>query len=386
MSPPATACFKLERDIRQLYIKSELLPGSIAPDEAAARIARDAAMLPDVRKRIGGWLEQREYDLSVAQWIRRNSAMFAVLGAGVTMASGGPSWAELVVWLLEIAVERGNEIRVMEETERGAKARVDRVERLGATEEHQAKQILARIKDGSADNELLMQGAQICADLFKESLFQKVTARLYPGRKAAPSSIHRSVASLAHWQKVPGLGAAAGWAAIISYNFDCLMTDALESERVPYTLRFMRDRKIERHELRGDPSPDLSLPVIHLHGFTPHRPFFNLRGINFVFSTRQFEEMYKAEEETVASFALHNYISHPAYVGLYLGCSFTDEAMNSHLRHGSQRFPGRVHYALLRLPKADSVEQETARYFAMGVRPIWFADFPEIPGLIARLA
>jgi hypothetical protein len=372
---------------------AELMPGRIAPDDAAARIARIAEVLPAATERIGGWQEQLDYDLSVAQWIRRNGALFAVLGAGVTIDAGGPSWAELVKWLLEIALERGNEIRVYEATERGARARVDRVERLSVAEESQAKQILARIEDESADTELLMRGGQICADLFKESLFQKITALLYPGRNVKPSSIHRAIAALAHWQKVPGLGVTAGWASIISYNFDSLMTAALESERVPYTVRLMRNRQVHRFDLEGDPLPDRSLPVIHLHGYTPQRPFFDLRGINFVFSMRQFEEMYEDKEETIASYALHHYISHPAYVGLYVGCSFNDEAMNSHLRHAARRFPGRVHYALLRLPKEfreggdeGIVQRETSHYLTMGVRPIWFTDFDEIPGLIARLA
>ena len=390
---PPVACFQLERHIRQLYIMTSLQPGRIDPEHATARIQQLSAVLPALRSRIGGWLEQRAYDLSVLQWIRRNAALSVVLGAGVTIAAGGPSWPALVQKLLKHALSTGHETLVYERTEKGAKARVDHVERLGPVEAAEARALLAAIEAGSSDTELLMRGAQMCADLYGEHLFQRVTMALYPGGTRAPSAIHRSIAKLARAQTVPGLGATPGWVSIVNYNFDSLMNDALEAERVPYTVALMRNRKIYRATLKGDPNPDMSLPILHLHGFTPRQPFFDLRGVDFVFSTQQFKKLYEADEPTIIKHAINRFISHPAYVAVYVGCSFTDEAMNGALREASRRFPGRFHYALLQLPDRlrnvddpEHVDRVSSRYTGMGVRPVWFRDFDEIPGLIDRLA
>ena len=382
------ALHKIERHIRQLHVLSELQPGSIDRDRAARRIYQLSAVLPELRLQMGGWLEQRAHDLKMLQWIRSNSALSVVLGAGATIAAGGPSWPTLVKKLLLIAIDKGREIYAYDETSSGARARVDRVKRLTTTTENEARQILDQIKSGSTDTELLKRGAQICADLFEESLFQKITAILYPGARRDPSRIHRSLATLAANRH----GSRHGWVSIINYNFDSLMNEALAEQGVPYTCHFMANRKIERFGPRNHPNLDHNLAVIHLHGFTPRRAGFDISGIDFVFSTQQFDEIYNDEEPTIVDYAVNNYIRHPAYVALYVGCSFTDEAMNSVLRDAAERFPARPHYALVELPKEfrqgddpGILERETLRYMEMGVRAIWYSDHDEIPKLLDGL-
>ena len=81
------------------------------------------------------------------------------------------------------------------------------------------------------------------------------------------------------------------------------------------------------------------------------------------------------------------------HVALYIGCSFADEAMNQLLRDAFQQFPGRYHYALLKWPynrvgadpPREEIKVQSAKYLALGVRPVWFDDFSELPDLIARL-
>jgi hypothetical protein len=69
--------------------------------------------------------------------------------------------------------------------------------------------------------------------------------------------------------------------------------------------------------------------------------------------------------------------------------------MNNLLREAAEILPGRRHFALLQWPEknSDPLEatatqraQHEARYHSMGVQPIWFKDFPEIPALIRSLA
>jgi hypothetical protein len=86
-------------------------------------------------------------------------------------------------------------------------------------------------------------------------------------------------------------------------------------------------------------------------------------------------------------------LCNPAHVALYVGCSFMDQSMNGLLADAFSDCPGRYHYALLRWPhdrqgkEPDCIEiqREAARYLEFGVRPIWFDDFSELPGLIRQL-
>lgn len=88
------------------------------------------------------------------------------------------------------------------------------------------------------------------------------------------------------------------------------------------------------------------------------------------------------------------YLANPIHHGLYVGCSFQDESMNALLRDAASALPGRYHYGLLKWPgnspltksSPEEVVLESTRYVSMGVRPIWFDDFREIPDLIRRLA
>ena len=81
------------------------------------------------------------------------------------------------------------------------------------------------------------------------------------------------------------------------------------------------------------------------------------------------------------------------HIALYVGCSFADEAMNGLLRDAFAEYPGRYHYALLKWPRdrqgtepaASEIEAESAKYLEFGVRPVWFDDFNELPGLIRQV-
>jgi hypothetical protein len=87
------------------------------------------------------------------------------------------------------------------------------------------------------------------------------------------------------------------------------------------------------------------------------------------------------------------YLANPVHYALYIGCSFTDQAMNDLLRKAAARLPGRAHFALLKWPGAAKyaesslaeIEKHAERYVAFGVQPIWFDDFAEVPELVRAL-
>lgn len=393
--PPGVAHFEIATYINGLYrmTQNPFFQGrDVRPD-----VERVLPTVYAIRRRLG-W-RQRELDIGLMRWIRRASALSLVIGAGVTMAAGGPSWAELVRLLLKVALEKGHEITQMVPTPDSTpghetyKRQVIRVERFKPEAEEEARRVLALIEMQQADTEALMRGAQLCYDLFSQHLFTHITQILY-SRAPQPSPIHRAIAELAHAQHVPdrGPGLFPGWDSIISYNFDDLLGEALTEQQVPHAAWAMRGG-----EIVGDPDElakgsDWHQPIFHLHGYTPRRLFL-ITNVEFVFSTAQYFKVYGGQRSGIIDRALNQYLANPVHVSLYIGCSFSDEAMNDLLREATRRYPGRFHFALLRLPgvlrgqepTSDQLEAASARYHDMGVQPIWVHDYDEIPEIIRSL-
>jgi hypothetical protein len=393
--PPGITHFEIGTYINGLYRMTQM-PFSqdhdVRPD-----VERVLPTVRATRQRLG-W-RQRELDIGLMRWIRRASALSVVIGAGVTMAAGGPSWAELVRLLLKVALEKGHEITQMVPTPDSTpehatyERQVIRVERFKPEAGEEARRVLALIEAWQADTEALMRGAQLCYDLFGQHLFTHITQILY-SRALQTSPIHRAIAELAHAQHVPdrGPGLFPGWDSIISYNFDDLMGEALTEQQVPHAAWAMR-----RGEIVGDPDElakgsDWHQSIFHLHGYTPRRLFL-ITDVEFVFSTAQYFKVYGGQRSGIIDHALNQYLANPVHVSLYVGCSFSDEAMNDLLREAARRYPGRFHFALLRLPDvlrgqeptSDQLEDVSARYHDMGVQPIWVHDYDEIPEIIRSL-
>ena len=367
-------------------------------EQVNARINQLAPVLNFARSQMS-WGEQKYSDLALLQFIRINGGLAIALGAGSSIPAGAPNWSSLVKGLLSIALKDGHEVtvqdRIVEDSSVDIKRRVVKVERLTDQQVELAKKIVGQINDNSADSEILKEGAQLCADLFKESLFQHITSILY-ANTIGPGSIHEVVAKLAQPQKLPLHNVTApGWSGIINYNFDSLIIDALEKYGIPYVFYCMRNGKYEQYTLKGE-STNLMQKVIYLHGFTPRQSFFDIAGMEFVFSTRQYAEIY-GENETIIDFVKNNYLLNPLSIVIYVGCSFTDSEMNNLLKKAIERYPYRFHYALLKLPDEfiensylyDDENEEllklNEKYNRIGIQPIWISDYSEIPDLLLKL-
>ena len=245
-----------------------------------------------------------------------------------------------------------------------------------------------RAKGSSTHVETLMHGAQVCYDLCGQHLFRLLTKIIYT-RAKEPSEVHRAIAELAHAQD-PGL--FPGWDSIITYNIDALMSEALAEQKILYASWAMKG-----HKLRGDPDElaqksSWHEPVFHLHGFTPRR-LFMITNVRFVFSTSQYLTTYKGPRSRILEAVYDGFLANPWHIALYIGCSFADEAMNGLLREAFAEYPGRYHYALLKWPRdrkgkepdRSEIAAESAKYLEFGVRPVWFDEFAELPGLIRQL-
>jgi hypothetical protein len=412
--PPGISLVEMAGYVNGLYRRAELLPW-VAPDQdLRAQVARVTPLIDEVRSKLSG-KEQREIDLAFLGLVRRSSCLSAVVCAGVSKAAGGPLWGELVQQLLQIALEKGHEITKFVHVPDNPseppptnqpddmpkllrtgtyRRKVVRTERFSPEAEREARQVLAKIRTSNADTEDLMRGAQLCYDLWGQHLFTHVTGILY-GASPKPGPVHEAIAQLADAQFVPQRGPLPGWWRIITYNFDDLMGEALDARGVPRAAYAMRGG-----EIVGDPNeiaqndPTWCVPILHLHGYTPRRRS-RITHIRYVFSTAQYEVVYGGPRVGILKRAFDECLANPIHLALYVGCSFADPEMNNLLREAAEMLPGRRHFALLEWPEknSDPLEatasqraQHEARYHSMGVQPIWFKDFLEIPALIRSLA
>ncbi len=412
---PAAALLELETYINGIYRGSQLPLSRPLPD-IRFEVRRVLPFVDEIRVRLG-W-RVREFDLGLLRLIRRSSALSPVLGAGVSMGAGAPSWPALVRLMLEETLEKGMELHesvpaadnppqppiefLPDGTVRTGgtgtwrfEQCVSEVKRYTAEQEKIAREVLAKVNaQGSSTHvETLMHGAQVCYDLCGQHLFRLLTGLLYK-RAKEPSEAHRAIAELAHAQEVAprGPGLFSGWDAIITYNIDALMSEALAEQKIPHAAWAMKG-----DGLRGDPDElarrsQWHQPVFHLHGYTPRRLFL-ITDVRFVFSTSQYLTVYKGPRSRILETVYEGYLANPVHVALYIGCSFTDEAMNGLLREVFAEYPGRYHYALLKWPRdrqgkepsMEEMEAESSKYLEFGVRPVWFDNFQELPGLIRQL-
>lgn len=333
--------------------------------------------LRDLRRMHGA--QQRENDLRTLRLVRERAGLVVVIGAGVSMGAGLPGWPELVRAVLARALESA----AGDDARRG-----------------DVSSTLARLDAGDVEQALLLRGAELAQDVLGARFVDEVATALY-AKAPKPSPVHEAVAELA-FPMQPKLGALhgprgmrAGWDAIVTYNFDVLMDEALDAlgiARESYAMQHgvpwpFRPSGIERVP------PQMRTKVLHMHGRVP-RPPEPCDAPRLVFSAQQYRDAYDGARDLVLDSLVHRNLTVPGHYALYVGCSFQDEAMNSLLRDAWRERPGRSHSALLRWEGPGAVAESTAeeidaaseRFVAMGVQPIWFDRFDELPVLIRSLA
>lgn len=400
------------------------------PTSDVASVVR--RLLPAVelaRRRAGP--AQREIDLDLMRVIRKGGGLFCVVGAGVTVGAGGPSWPDLVQALLEIGLGQGFHIvetvppeklrftqvlkLAMESPRLEIKPEqigidVSKVEspvrtigyiRFSSEQAQEARAIVRAIEasrpPGSPeiDPEKLQRGAELCWQSAGQHLFAHVTQVIYD-KALSPGPTHRALAELADPQELLGSKGERrfGWSALVTYNFDDLMGLALDARKIPRAAYAIRAGKLvaDPNQLAKAEGQDKDhLRVLHLHGYSPMR-FFYITDVTFVLTTSQYEEAYFADQKPMLDAVLKQ-LANPWQYALYVGCSFIDEFMNRLLEDAHEHLPGREHWALLQwkgkrpyaAASGEEIERASARFVRMGVRPIWFDDFSEIPKLILAL-
>jgi len=360
-----------------------------APSNARLMGAQHVGRIRFVRSQLRSfhdWRERRRFDVEALQEFRRSKAVLPVLGAGTSMAAGCPGWGALVEQLLLTAVEPDRQRQVPVPRRSGGWYLVQsrRVFRFDSDGERRARDLVGKIREDPTDTELLVTAAQMCADLFKEHFFSYVTPLLYLNA-TDPGPIHLGLARLAARRGQSD----RGWAGIVTYNFDNLLGEALEQMDRPHSIMTVRNGQgvMTRHP------GGVGTEVIHVHGYAP-RELMRIEGIQYVFSAAQYEQLYGSKPSLLLN-TVRALLSKPDLVALFLGCSFIDDAMNRILREATQSREEVFHFALLQLPKQWREEEEVPerelavseeRYASIGVQPIWFRNFEEIPEIVESLS
>jgi len=356
----------------------------------AEPLLRGISRVRSVRRQIRSfydWSQRRKFDLETLKEFYHGRAVMPFLGAGTSMEAGGPSWPKLVEGLLLTALEpeRQKEIPVPKRGGGWYFLQGKKSLHFSAQKEKHARKALETIQSGGADTELLMNAAQMCADLFQEQFFSWVTPLLYMECKV-PGSIYFALAELSSSPGSP----RPGWSTIVTYNFDNLMGEMFELQGVPYSVLTVKDGK---GKLSVTSDSDSYTEIIHVHGYVP-REIMRIDGIQYVFSTSQYEALYGSRDSMLLD-TIRMMLKKPDLYAFYIGCSFTDKAMNEILAQAAERRPGNYHFALLRLPDQftntleipeEELMKEEERYLELGVQPIWFREFKDIPELISKLA
>ena len=386
---PGAAFFEIQTMINGIYRSFDRLPAGLNSKQLWDRRARAElrarwlALSADGARLNLTALQQREIDIGLLRWIRRSGCLTCVVGAGVTMDAGGPSWPALVRALLHVSV-----LGVTGQRATGTPA-------VTPAQAQRASEIVRAIAAGQADTEMLLEGAELCVGVRGQHLFADITSLLYIDSRQ-PGQVHRAIAALAaplHLRERGG--SVTGWAAVISYNFDDLLGEAIDAlglARAAYAMRGTQVFGDPNDFARAGVQHGLHQRILHLHGYTPRRLFL-LTDIPFVFSATQYSQGYGAWRLPIVDKAFVEYLNRPIFHAVYVGCSFSDQAMNGLLETAARSMPGRMHYALLQWPGPQPLAEATgsdcelhgATYLAMGVRPLWFEQFDEIAGLINRL-
>jgi hypothetical protein len=173
--------------------------------------------------------------------------------------------------------------------------------------------------------------------------------------------------------------------AVVTVNYDCFLESASSN--------LFRKAVLKPVTAKGSLAGSLGrTPVFHSHGYVPH-PFYQhntdrIKMVSKLVITRDDYERAWNEHNvfgTTMAPQIH-YLLH--YTTLFIGFSFGDKYVCRLLRRLNRDFLShhhgdRSHYALLSRKRVDQLSPEFFR--KIGVRPVAFDKYDEIPGLLARL-
>jgi hypothetical protein len=285
------------------------------------------------------------------------------VGAGISRGCGLPDWATLAAEVVDRIPER--RIPLGEESAAwAAKRPIKYINPDGLSA--QAKQ---HLKEAGALFSMRHLRGMSSIDL--ESL---VTSVLYDRTIQVSGSAAAAIARLRNLKRV------------CSFNYDDVLLSAFDSEGLTYV------SVLDGQEIPTDPD---RTAIVFLHGFLPNPRRRELhRTVRIVLSEDDYHDLY-ADENAWPNRTLMALVR--GFTGLFVGCSLQDPNLRR-LLHVAAKLPKRQsHYALLRDPgfladgkwyqRGDAAFQsvQSGILRGLGVRPVWFGEFDQLPQILLEL-
>ena len=273
-----------------------------------------------------------------------------VAGAGVGVAAGMPTWADLLRTLLSDFVNKTYSFQNSTETDA----------------------LITELQQRLANQSPLIY-AQFVRSQFDEAEFiELLHGALYPrSRPIASSPTCKAIARLAHHLN-----------CVLTFNYDSLIEDALSSEGFANTPVF---------DASGWSSIS-GLPVYHPHGYLPKNRELGVQ-YRVILAESDYHTQYHSpniwSNIAISRVLLEN-------TCLFVGTSLEDPNLRRLLDASHREQPTKKHYILARSPVAGDdklrspvaqaiLEVFAASYQQLGVTPVWFDGFDEIPHIIDNI-
>jgi hypothetical protein len=312
---------------------------------------------------------QQDADLAILRAAYRHSALYLILGAGISQGAGMPGWKDLVIQVLECALSGGDCLaRYQKGSADGHRLTLSDVARSAV------QSVVERLKRAdvytSAD---LISASQAATAALRDRFPDVLRAVLY-GRpltnSAALDVLTRLVRPRLAWGQTPRLS------AIITFNYDDLVETTLARAAIASTAH--ASVRGEWRTMRGwITGKDSAIDVYHVHGYAPDAPA-DLTHVDFVFTEEQYARTY-SREQGLARAVQQSFLSRS--VGLVLGSSLSDDYALSELRRAREMNPGWRNYVMMH----DSDPRSKEDHAALGLRVLWYHNRDEIPSLLQQI-
>jgi hypothetical protein len=291
----------------------------------------------------------RDADLLVLRSAYGVGDLSLVVGAGVSMSAGLPSWNALVVEMIDRALghatdgeTRGELARAREELSTSAP------QRAGALRD--ATESVHRALGNTFGEEL------------RDALYD---------RGVAPSTLHAAIGRMLRPLVAPRMPRVH---TILTYNFDDLLERAALDRGHEPTVHVSVAGAAG--ELRVGPPG--AVDVYHVHGFRPSPggayADAHVEDVDLVFSESGYRAAY-GEDETWTKRAQAGVFGNSPSV--FLGCSLGDDESVTQLSVAHRRHPGWFNYAVL--ARSDDSGRD---YRELGLHVLWARDHDEIPDVV----
>lgn len=291
-----------------------------------------------------------------------------VLGAGVSISAGLPSWNRMISVLQAEMITH-----IVYERQGIPDAKAEQI--LELTNKY--------FKESNNSVSPIAQMRLLKSTLAVNDYNQMVFKALY-GNTTKESKLLQAICKICKPNRK-----SAGVYSIITYNFDDLLERALSETSIEYQVVCKDDDVLSNDDLN----------VFHVHGYLPNNQNALKQELNLIFSEEEYHQVYNNPYSWSNLVQINSFRDKTC---VFIGSSLTDPNLRRLLDISSRKGENPHHFAFLQRPSivkstqqiSDSIikihreilESLNSTYYrTLGLNIIWVDDFNEIPDLLLKL-